>query len=139
LRGQDAPGRFLLRLRVLRQHQRLQLSQTDVRRTLAAERERTLAQIESLAADLADIKTSAELVATDDEHDPEGATVAFERSRVDALLTQSREHLVDLDRADARLAAGTYGGCERCGQPIGDDRIMARPTAATCIDCAVIR
>jgi DnaK suppressor protein len=106
---------------------------------LAAERERTIALIDSLAADLADIKASAELVATDDEHDPEGATVAFERARVAALLNQSREHLVDLDRADARLAAGTYDGCERCGQPIGDDRISARPTAATCIHCAVIR
>jgi DnaK suppressor protein len=106
---------------------------------LAADREQTIALIDSLAADLADIKASAELVATDDEHDPEGATVAFERSRVDALLSQSREHLLDLGRAEARLAAGTYGGCERCGQPIGADRISARPTAATCIDCAVIR
>jgi RNA polymerase-binding transcription factor DksA len=103
---------------------------------LHAERVRTAAQIEALAADLADIKASSELVATDDEHDPEGATIAFERSRIDALLTQAREHLLALDRAEGRLAAGTYGRCERCGGLISAERLAARPTTATCIACA---
>jgi RNA polymerase-binding transcription factor DksA len=101
-----------------------------------ADRERTLAQIASLEAELADIMASTELVATDDEHDPEGATIAFERARVDALLSQARDHLIAISRAEMRLAAGTYGTCERCGGPIGDARLEARPTAATCITCA---
>jgi RNA polymerase-binding transcription factor DksA len=108
----------------------------DVAAVLSAQRVQTLAQVESLAADLAEIKAASELVATDDEHDPEGATIAFERSRVDALLTQAREHLLDLDRAEQRLARGEYGGCERCGEPIGPERLAARPTTATCISCA---
>jgi DnaK suppressor protein len=108
----------------------------DIRARLAADRERTVAQIASLGADLADIMTSAELVATDDEHDPEGATIAFERSRVAALLTQSRDHLVAIDHAETRLVDGTYGRCETCGQPISHERLDARPSAADCIDCA---
>jgi len=103
---------------------------------LAAERQRTVAQVDSLAADLADIMSSAELVATDDEHDPEGATIAFERARVDALLMQAREHLLEIGRAEQRLADANYGECERCGGRIGDERLAARPTAARCIDCA---
>ena len=35
-----------------------------------------------------------------------------------------------------RLETGTYGICERCGQPIGDERLAARPAAVTCIRCA---
>ncbi|MEO7146821.1 MAG: TraR/DksA C4-type zinc finger protein, partial [Terrimesophilobacter sp.] len=37
----------------------------------------------------------------------------------------------------ARLDAGTYGRCEVCGKRIAHARLEARPTARTCIDCAV--
>jgi DnaK suppressor protein len=114
----------------------MQHEEVATRDRLRIERERTAAQVEALAADLADIMASSELVATDDEHDPEGATIAFERSRIDALLTAARDHLVDVDRAEQRLADGTYGGCERCGQPISSERLAARPTAVDCITCA---
>jgi DnaK suppressor protein len=108
----------------------------DVPAVLAADRAQTQAQVEALAGDLADIMSSAELVATDDEHDPEGSTIAFERARIDALLTQARDHLLALDRAEQRVAAGSYGRCERCGQLISAARLAARPSAATCISCA---
>ena len=72
----------------------------------------------------------------DDEHDPEGATIAFERSQVDALVRQAREHLADIDAALAKVAAGTYGLCEVGGEPIPDGRLEARPTARTCVEHA---
>jgi RNA polymerase-binding transcription factor DksA len=103
---------------------------------LESERAALSAQIGALERDLADIVASAELVATDDEHDPEGATIAFERARVDALLKQARASLGEIDRAEQRLTTGTYGVCERCGQRIPPERLEARPTAATCIGCA---
>jgi RNA polymerase-binding transcription factor DksA len=115
----------------LRQH-----GDVDIASVLRNHRDRIGEQIATLEAELADIIASTELVATDDEHDPEGATIAFERARVDALLTQARDHLVAIGRAEQRIAAGTYGVCERCGQPISDERLDARPTAATCISCA---
>ena len=103
---------------------------------LIADRARTLAQVEATAADFDDIVAAADAVATDDEHDPEGATIAFERSRVAALADQGRRHLAELDRALAALAAGRYGVCERCGARVGTERLAARPSATTCISCA---
>ena len=72
----------------------------------------------------------------DDEHDPEGSTIAFERSQLKAMIHQSELHLDDIKDARARLEGGRYGLCERCGQPISAARLDARPVARTCIGCA---
>ena len=103
---------------------------------LAAERIRAIEQVASLTADLNEIINASTSVATDDEHDPEGATIAFERAQVAAILDQARGRLADLDRAIVRLREGTYGRCEVCGQPIAAERLAARPAARTCIACA---
>src|SRR3954463_13167331 len=102
---------------------------------LLAERAQTVAQIEALVREFDGIVAAAELVATDDEHDPEGHTIAFERQLVASLLSEARSHLRDLDDAIARLATGSYGLCESCGQPIGDERLAALPATRTCIRC----
>jgi RNA polymerase-binding protein DksA len=72
----------------------------------------------------------------DDEHDPEGSTIAFERAQIISLLQQARENLEFLDQALEQLDNGTFGICERCGQRIAFERLMARPTAHTCVSCA---
>lgn len=72
----------------------------------------------------------------DDEHDPEGATIAFERSQTGALIKQAQEQLRELQAAYERLAAGTYGVCEGCGQPIVAERLEIRPAARHCVACA---
>lgn len=110
---------------------------TDLRGRLTADRQQTTAQIAALVAEIGGIVAAQSDVATDDEHDPEGATIAFERQRVAALLDQARTHLFALDEALRRLDAGTYGVCASCGAVIGIDRLAARPAASTCIDCAV--
>lgn len=103
---------------------------------LAADRLRTLERIAALDRDRDGIVESSAGVGVDDEHDPEGATIAFERSQIEALLDQSRRHLSELDRALRRLQEGDYGVCESCGRPIAHDRLIARPSARTCITCA---
>jgi RNA polymerase-binding transcription factor DksA len=103
---------------------------------LAAERIMAIEQITLLTTDLNEIINASRSVATDDEHDPEGATIAFERAQVRAILDQARGRLADLDRAIVRLREGTYGRCEVCGQPIAPERLAARPAARTCIVCA---
>ena len=108
----------------------------DPRTLLDAERRETLARLATLAGDFDALVEASEGSNADDEHDPEGATIAFERSQVDALARQAREHLREIDAALARLDAGDYGTCERCGRPISAGRLEARPTARTCIDCA---
>ena len=70
---------------------------------------------------------------TDDEHDPEGATIGFEWSQADALRTALRRRLAEVDGALGRLAEGTYGVCEVCGDPIAPARLEARPTTDRCI------
>ncbi|MCW2679696.1 MAG: Zinc finger, DksA/TraR C4-type, partial [Frankiales bacterium] len=58
------------------------------------------------------------------------------RQQVVALLAQARASRDAAVRALEQLEAGTYGVCERCGRPIGDARLQARPSARACIACA---
>ena len=74
----------------------------------------------------------------DDEHDPEGSTIAFERSQLEALIHQAERHLEDIEDARKRVASGRYGLCETCNQPISAARLDARPVARTCIVCATL-
>jgi DnaK suppressor protein len=74
----------------------------------------------------------------DDEHDPEGSTIAFERSQLNALIHQAERHLDDIEDARMRVASGRYGLCETCGQAISHERLGARPVARSCIVCAAI-
>ncbi|KRE61416.1 hypothetical protein ASG78_13490 [Nostocoides sp. Soil756] len=69
----------------------------------------------------------------DDEHDPEGQTIAYERAQLASLTAGLREHLAELDDAAARIAEGTYGRCAVCGEPIAAGRLEARPAARTCV------
>ncbi len=112
---------------------------TDPAARLATRRTETVALIESLDRRLAGIIESSEHTTNDDEHDPEGVTVAFERAQVAGLLAQARTELQALDAAAERLAAGTYGICERCGNPIAPERLDALPATTRCIHCADLR
>ena len=105
-------------------------------RALLDDQDRTRDRLSSLTADFKGIVAAASDSNTDDEHDPEGATIAFERSQVSALIAQARAHLAEVDAALARVTAGTYDTCERCGRPIAPARLEARPTARTCVTCA---
>jgi DnaK suppressor protein len=107
-----------------------------IRDALDAERQDTHERIAALSREFDGIVESSTGVATDDEHDPEGATIAFERAQLAALLGQARDHLAELDDALDRLRQGSYGWCERCGRPIAAERLAARPAARTCITCA---
>ncbi|WP_434097454.1 TraR/DksA family transcriptional regulator [Streptomyces massasporeus] len=110
----------------------------SMRALLAADRVGTLQQISALSREYEGIVEANALVAIDDEHDPEGASTAFERAHVAALLSQTREHLNDLDHALERLERGDYGRCEQCGEPIPTERLEVRPAAKTCVHCASV-
>ena len=110
--------------------------QRRARQRLAAERADALARLNGLERELAGIIESSGAAGADDEHDPEGATIAFERQHAAALLGQARQQLAEIDAALRRVAAGSYGRCDTCGQPIGTDRLAARPATTTCIGCA---
>ncbi|MEX1078460.1 MAG: TraR/DksA C4-type zinc finger protein [Homoserinimonas sp.] len=106
------------------------------RALLLAEQQDTITLIADLGQNLSVLVTGRQDSNSDDEHDPEGSTLAFERSQTDALLAQSTQRLAEVSAALARIDAGTYGVCIRCGGAIAPARLEARPYAATCIDCA---
>ncbi len=106
------------------------------REVLLAEQARARQRVAALDREFAGLAEAASSAGTDDEHDPEGATLAFERQHAAALLQAAREQVTAIDAALQRLAAGRYGVCERCGRPIGEGRLAARPSAPTCIQCA---
>jgi len=103
---------------------------------LEARRAATLSRLEDLHADFSGLVAASAGSNADDEHDPEGSTVAFERSQLAALVTQAERLLEDIDAARTRLAQGRYGTCESCGGPIAPARLEARPVARTCLPCA---
>jgi DnaK suppressor protein len=108
----------------------------EVRRRLALEREQALARLASLTGDYDAVVAASLDTNADDEHDPEGATIAFERSQIGALVRQVRHHVAEVDAALDRVDAGTYGVCEVCGRDIGAPRLEALPAARVCIGCA---
>lgn len=114
-----------------RQHDRLAAE-------LEARRRRAGARVAQLDRDLRALFEATE-AAPDDEHDPEGATIGFERAQTTTLLAEARSHLDALDRARADLDADRLGTCATCGSPIGFERLLARPTSRHCIACAAGR
>jgi DnaK suppressor protein len=107
----------------------------DPRNRLLEERSRLLAQRADLTGDHAGMVEASRDSNADDEHDPEGSTIAFERSQLASLLRQVDDRLAEVDAALLRVEAGTYGRCERCGRPVEPERLQARPTARTHVAC----
>lgn len=69
-------------------------------------------------------------------------------SRMDAMQQQQmaaanqghvREHLRGVQLAIAAIAAGDYGYCRQCDEPIGWPRLQARPETALCIRCQQLK
>ncbi len=89
------------------------------------------------------LRLEAEMLAEDmepgdiqfDEESGEGDTLNVERERDLALSAQARAAVDEIDHALAKMDAGTYGVCERCGNPIPKARLKALPYAALCVAC----
>jgi DnaK suppressor protein len=103
---------------------------------LAVERDATVSRMAALARQIESLAEQQSLTTHDDEHDPEGVTIAYERAQIQGLLAGAGRDLDALDRAADRLRSGTYGRCAHCGEPISPARLEALPAAETCIACA---
>ncbi|TPG18450.1 TraR/DksA family transcriptional regulator [Pedococcus bigeumensis] len=105
----------------------------EVAERLREERDEVRARLASMTRDLEALFAASADSNADDEHDPEGQTIAYERSQLSALIRVAQEHLAGIEAATARLHQGSYGICEVCHQPIAPARLEARPTARTCV------
>lgn len=109
----------------------------EARKSLEEERRRLLdarADLESeVEQDTAAGEGLSELSSVD-QHPADQATETFEREKDLSILESTDEQLRDIERAFARIEDGSYGTCEVCGRPIGDERLQAKPSARLCID-----
>src|SRR5688500_5105102 len=107
---------------------------TRARRLLEAERER-LAGIHAQADDnLSDSLTdSSGELSSFDQHPGDVATETVEREQDDSLREHAAAELEEIDAAMARLEAGAYGSCERCGIEIPEERLAIRPHTRFCV------
>jgi len=112
------------------------MAESTLRAVLEEERKKTQGRLDALDGEFNEIVAASQDANGDDEHDPEGSTIAFERERTAALRAQARAYLDELDQAQARLADGSYGVCRTCGGPIGTERLGALPITEFCTTCA---
>jgi RNA polymerase-binding transcription factor DksA len=112
------------------------MDEVEARRGLDRERQATVARIQSMSRDFEAIVASSIDSNADDEHDPEGSTVAYDRAQTAALLNEAQDYLGHIDLALDRLAKGRYFTCDGCGTPIAPERLSARPATRHCIQCA---
>jgi DnaK suppressor protein len=112
------------------------VNESEIGDILRRERSATLLRIRAMQSDLDAIVAASEDANVDDEHDPEGSTIAYERAQVASLMVGAQSNLDDLDQALGRLSAGRYSVCEQCQGQIPAERLEARPAARTCIGCA---
>ena len=105
----------------------------QVRTELHTDRDRLRSELNLAEEELAGLMRDAGDGAGHDQADM-GAT-SFERDQELTVVNNEREKLAQIDRALARIADGTYGICESCGNPIGKGRAMAFPRATLCLTC----
>ncbi|MGI8697060.1 MAG: TraR/DksA family transcriptional regulator [Mycobacteriales bacterium] len=66
----------------------------------------------------------------------DGTASAIDRLSRVGTHQQIQVTLTDVRRARAKLAEGTYGSCDSCGQPIALARLDALPWSSQCVRCA---
>ena len=103
----------------------------SLRRVLEGQRDDLRREIEEQGAD----PDSDEVAFAGDEGFSDRSHSTEERSRLVSVLKALRSNLRDVERALAKMDAGTYGACERCGLPIARERLEALPWALLCMDC----
>jgi RNA polymerase-binding protein DksA len=76
---------------------------------------------------------------TTGNHMADDATEVSEQAKTLALRRHLEGMLKEVERAIARAEKGTYGICERCRNPISEERLKVMPSATLCIDCAKLQ
>jgi RNA polymerase-binding transcription factor len=100
-----------------------------IRRDLETERDELRAQLDEMTAAPRDPMASVSF----GKRVGEGTSQAVERIAQVSAAKSLDAKLHDVERAIAKLDEGTYGTCDECGEPIGDERLEAIPWAVRCV------
>lgn len=73
-------------------------------------------------------------LSTVDQHPADVGSETFERTKDLSVQEEVTGRLDDVERAFAKVADGSYGTCEQCGEPIPDERLEAIPAARYCVE-----
>jgi RNA polymerase-binding transcription factor DksA len=112
-------------------------------RFLEGQRAALLEERKTYTRQATSLRAEAEQLAADrepgdvqfDEESGQGDSMNVERERDLVLSAQALSAVEDIDRALARIEAGSYGVCERCGEAIPRERLRALPHASLCVKC----
>lgn len=99
----------------------------ELRAVLLRIRAENEADLTRARATLADLSASGLL------SDP---SMREESTNAEYLIEDASTIITKVDAALARMDAGTYGVCTRCGAPIGPGRLRVRPYEPTCVTCS---
>ena len=106
----------------------------ELRQRLEAERAELQVQLTTIEeTSFATSQSDISGVVSFDEENADAGTFTFERERDLSIENNVRDLMGKIDRALARMEAGTYGICSRCGKPIEKARLKALPYADLCI------
>ena len=108
------------------------MDKAAARERLDAEKERLTALIGRLSSD--DGQSEPDELSTVDQHPADAGSETFEREKDMAIVNTIEDEMAEIEHALARLDDGSYGTCEACGKPIGDERLEAVPTARYCVE-----
>jgi len=104
----------------------------ELRTALAEQRDADVVKIEALGGD-----PDSDDAAIDVERNfADSAHSTAERARMLSVMKALRANQRWVNRALTKMDLGTYGTCERCGNPIPLERLEALPWAILCVDCA---
>ena len=103
------------------------------KKLLLAERERLESERRTKAEEEAELVE--ELADYDDHHPADAASETYERTKDHAIDENFREMVEQIDSALRKIEDGSYGLCDRCGDPINRERLSAIPSATLCIEC----
>jgi RNA polymerase-binding protein DksA len=105
-----------------------------IRLALTARRDELQVEYSSTVAELAELQRDRLTDSAGDDQADTG-TKTFEREQEITLANAILERITQVERALERLDEGSYGWCERCGNPIPVERLAAFPSATLCVSC----
>ena len=105
-----------------------------IRAALAARRDELRAEYDQTLSEITELQRDRLTDSAGDDQADTG-TKTFEREQEISLANSILERITQVERALERLDEGSYGWCERCGNPIPVERLAAFPSATLCVTC----